>query len=53
MKLVSDFKPYTAVYVAYLRGKMGLQGRRSQREVDKDGPFNFLLKHTGTLIAFE
>lgn len=27
--------------------------RRSQKDVDKDGTLNFLLKHTGSLIAFE
>ena len=26
---------------------------RSQKAVDKDGTLNFLLKHTGSLIAFE
>lgn len=33
--------------------EMGLQERRSQSEVDRDGTLNFLLKHTGRLIAFE
>lgn len=32
---------------------MGLRERRSQSEVDRDGTLNFLLKHTGRLIAFE
>lgn len=27
--------------------------RRSQKGVDKEGTLNFLLKHTGGLIAFE
>ena len=36
-----------------ISGKMGPLKRASQKEVDKDGTLDFLLKHTGRLIAFE
>lgn len=42
------------MFIIILVGKWVYKKRRSNRkEVDKDGTLNFLLKHTGRLIAFE